>query len=662
MDQNLINETLKHELKKAIAMGNKDEIEKLTKLLKISPEQTKYFDKGLTGFPSIDQVWLDKYKDGAYDLANNIPEDKTVWDVIEEKLLEYYDITAIEYFKRQITRENFRDNVYRWARTFRAMGVEENEVVPVYGPFFPDIAAMVFALNTIGAVPYFLKLAISPEALEEETREAKVAVVYDGMWANVANEFSKARFKKVLVATASDAMPSPKKEIVSFLSGLAAKKNHSQIPDDKKYVWLDDALKIAEYYTGEVKVPFVKNRDAFITSSSGTTVGGVVKGTVATNESTISQLYMADASDVLYFPGEKVLNHFPPTASTSLNILFMLPLYRGMTIMMDPRVSEKDFYNQIMLLKPQLAVNTGSAWEAFFNRIEKEMAQGKKFDFSYARGWVVGGEGTDVNKFLRFKRIMTLCGAPDALASAYGTSEVFSAACTEKSDARYDFRKQIMSVGIPYAGMTAGVFDEKGNELSYNQRGDLRLKSKSIMKGYYNKPELTNKSMENGWYKTGDMAEIDADGFVYVWGRMTDKITLDNGENVYLFDVANIIKELEFIDDAIVLSMPLTENRNNLVAHIVFNKKYGGCDTKELLDMINLYLNKKMGYGLQISAYSIHDNMLPYSPTTLKKDKNGMSNQHLGYLQVIDNELKNIEFVVNDDGLFDIVYENVKVK
>ena len=380
MDSRML-EKLKTDLKEAVARKDIAKIEEIKKILNISEEQAKYFNNGLTGFPSTDRIWLNYYPEGSEELANNIPVNKTVWDVIEEKLLEYYDIPALEYFGRIFSKQEFIDLCYTWARTFRAMGVEENEVVPVYGPFVPDVCAMVFGLNMIGACPYFLKLAISKEALAEETKDSKIAVVYDGMWQNVAEEFSKDRFKNVIVATVTADMPSPKKQIVSFISKIQAKKNKSEIPDEKKYIWADKARDIANYYSGNVKVPFVSDRPTFITSSSGTTVGGVVKGTVATNETTISQLYMGKASNIQYFPGDRCLNHFPPTASTSLNVLFLLALFNGETVIVDPRVSEQDFYDQLTKLKPNMALSTGSAWEAFFNRVQREMKAGKKFDF-----------------------------------------------------------------------------------------------------------------------------------------------------------------------------------------------------------------------------------------------------------------------------------------
>ena len=69
-------------------------------------------NKELTGFASIDKPWLKYYENGAYDKANNIPNNKTVWDVIEESLIKYKDIPALEYFKREVSREDFIDSVY----------------------------------------------------------------------------------------------------------------------------------------------------------------------------------------------------------------------------------------------------------------------------------------------------------------------------------------------------------------------------------------------------------------------------------------------------------------------------------------------------------------------------------------------------------------------
>lgn len=654
---------LKEELKEAVRSKNIKKIEELKQMLNIPQEQEAYFAQGLTGYPSIDKIWLKNYKDGAENLANNIPINKTVWDVMENKLLEYYDVPALEYFGKIFSKQEFIDLCYTWARTFRAMGVEENEIVPIYGPFVPDICAMFFALNMIGACPYFLKLAMSKEALEEETKEAKIAVVFDGMWPNVREEFSKDKFKKVIVASVTANMPSPKKEIVSFINNIQAKKNKTQIPDEKKYIWIDKACEIADYYTGQVKVPFVKNRNAVITSSSGTT-GGLVKGVIATNESIISQVYSTTYSDIPYKKGYRTLNHFPPTASTSLNSLFLVTLMNGATVIIDPRVSEKDFYNQLVKLKPNICINTSSMWEAFFNRITQEMKRGKKFDFSYAKGWMVGGEGTNNKSFKNWNDIMTSCNA-SGIYGGYGLSETFSGISIDRVDVEHNYSKSIATVGAIQAGMIAGVFDKNGNELSYNQRGELRVKAKSQMKGYYNKPELTEKSLVDGWVKTGDIVQIDDNGFLYVWGRINDSIKLQDENELYLFDVENKIRENNFIHDVVVLPMPTEENNNNLVAHIVWDYNVLEDEKQHHIETLNEKLKQFLPNEVEVSAYSVHDIMLPYSPTTLKKDKNKMSKQTSGYVQVKNGRLYNVEFILNQNGRYiqkcDIISDN-KVK
>lgn len=603
----------------------------------------------LTGYPSIDKPWLKYYKLGAEQEANSIPEGKTVWDVIEERLHQYEEIPAIEYFGRKISRPEFIDLVYTWARAFKALGVREDEVVPYYGPFFPDIGAMAFALNMIGACPYFLKLAINPKALEEETRDARIAVVYDGMWQNVSGEFSKDRFEKILVATVTDAMPFPKKQIVSLLAKLKTNQGMLKIPRGGKYISLAKAKEYAKQYHGEVRTVFVPNRAAFITSSSGTTVGGVVKGTVATNESTISQLLMGSASDIQYFPGDKCLNHFPPTASTSLNCLFFLALFNGMTVLMDPRVSEKDFYSQIIEHKPNIVLTTGSAWEAFFHRVESEINQGKVLDLSCAKGWTIGGEGTTISNFKKWNEIVIRLGGT-GLFSGYGLSELFSAASVEKIDVRCDLSRKVLSVGLPYAGITMGVFDKDGTELTYNHRGELRIRSRAAMKEYYRKPELTAKTKVDGWIHTGDLAEIDENGFVYILGRCNDSITLSDGQIVYLFDVVNKIKESDCLDDAMILIMPSTDGQNYLVAHIVWNGQLTSGEKKNCIAEMNRLVTSSFPEEIQIAAYSEHEGMLPYSPTTLKKDRNRLSKQTDGYMQVVDGVWQTIRFEANADN------------
>ncbi len=589
-----------------------------------------------TGYPSIDKPWLKYYEPGAYERATNIPQNKTVWDVIEESLVRDKEVPAIEYFGRKISREEFIAMVYAWAKTFKSLGVKEDEVVPIYGPFVPDVCAMALALNAIGATSYFLKLAISPEALAEETKESRIAVVFDDMWENVCCEFKKDKFEKVIIYSVTDYMPIVTRVVVSL--SKATKKNDIRIPKSQKYISLKQAKNLGEKYSGELKASFVPDRSAFITSSSGTTVGGVVKGTVATNESTLMQVIMASNSDIQYYPGDKVLNNLPPTASTSLNVMLLLGLYRGMTVIIDPRIGEKDFYNQITKHKPNIVLTTGSLWDTFFSRIEKEIAKGKTFDFHCAKGWTIGGEGTDLKRLRKWNSIMDKCNGHH-MYSGYGSSELFSGIAVDNInvDSNKDNSRDVIGVGIPYVGITLGVFDKSGKELTYNQRGELWIKSGSAMKCYYNKPELTSKVLVDGWIHTGDMAEISEEGFIFIYGRCSDHVVTPSGEKIYLFDVANAIKKNPAISDAVVLNITEQNDMTKLYAHLEWANGLNEAEKITALNKIDKVIKLHLPQEMEIAGYAEHDR-IPYSPTTLKKDKNRLAKQKDGYFRVENNK------------------------
>ena len=587
-----------------------------------------------TGYPSVDKPWLKFYASGAEERALDIPKNKTVWEVLEENLNDSLDVPAIEYFGKSISRQTFIEMVYTWAKAFKEMGVKEDEIVSFYGPFTPDICAMCLGLNVIGAAAYFLKLAISPEALEEETYDSKIAVVFDDMWENVHMEFTKERFEKIIVYSAADQMPFPKNVVVSGIGKINQKKKEIQIPREKRFISVAEAKKYAKECHGDYRAGFKTNRTAFITSSSGTTVGGIVKGTVATNEAAISQLYMGRESEVPYKKGAKILCDFPPTAATSLNALFLLGLFHGMTEIVDPRVTEKDFYNQIIKDKPNVLISTGAMLETFFDRIEREMSCGKSFDFSYNHMWIIGGEGAEKKKLLHWNKILKQCGGQE-LFNGYGCSEVFSVLSVDNSKefSNKDDDKTVVGVGIPYTGVNIGVFDEEGNELPYNHRGELWIKSESVMQGYYRKPKETAETLVDGWVHTGDMAEISEEGFLYIYGRCKDCIVTENGEKVYLFDASNIPKRNSNVTDAVVINQKGATDVTKLYAHIEWVKGVSDKDKEDSLKEIDAEFKKNLPNGVEVVGYAQYDK-LPYSPTTLKKDKNNLSERKDGFIRI----------------------------
>ena len=143
--------------------------------------------------------------------------------------------------------------------------------------------------------------------------------------------------------------------------------------------------------------------------------------------------------------------------------------------------------------------------------------------------------------------------------------------------------------------------------------------------------------------------------------RLKDTVKLPDGRNIYLFDIANKIKEKRYIDDAIVLEKPIDKDSVDLVAHIVWDSTTREEEKAECLEEIAECI-KQYEPGVNLLAFAVHDVMLPYSPTTLKKDKNRMAKQMGGYVQIINGEIKAVRFVDNENGLYSlkcvVIYSN----
>ncbi|MBR3210940.1 MAG: acyl--CoA ligase [Bacilli bacterium] len=640
----------------------KDELSELERRFEsLSPEERKgmfdscyYQSKGLTGYASIDEPWMKNYQPRAREIASNIIKDRSISDVVLEKLEEHSEIDALKYFNSTISRPNFKMLVEKWAKAFREIGVERDEIVPIYGTFFPDVCAMILALNQIGATVYPLKLSQSKEDFNRETAESKVAIVFDGMWKNVEDIFSDDRFKYVIAVSAADGVYPPLKRVIQMKSYLDAVKNKSLMPSSKKYLHSKDMMEMADAYRGEYKEPFKENRIAFINPSSGSTINGQVKGIMSTNEAALAQLAKTEAAQIPYFKGDSVLTNLPPMASTAMFCLFIYPLYKGLTLIDEPRLSADKFYSQVIKYKPQVALASGSLWKRFFYDLKADAKKNGLPDLSFFKMPIVGGESITPGELDAINETLKLCGSPSTMFDGYGMSELFSVFSTEKEETKRleDRNKPVICTGLPFPNIQAGIFDENGKELRYNERGELCMRDKDIvMRGYYNKPELTTETLkEDGWLHSGDIAEIDEEGLVYIYGRKSDKAILPSGKEVYLFDIANKIKEDKNIKDAIVFSIPLADNSSILLAHIVFEDYFYGDKNKEL-ELIDQYLELVFDGELVIAGYKEHVDGFVVSPTSSKVDRNAMYHEKDDYKKIVNGEELVIGLIESEDGL-----------
>ena len=136
--------------------------------------------------------------------------------------------------------------------------------------------------------------------------------------------------------------------------------------------------------------------------------------------------------------------------------------------------------------------------------------------------------------------------------NGYGLTETTSAVVAN-SGSMYFAKKD--SVGLPVPVCDVKVVDEEGNTLPTGSVGELLVRGPNNVRGYWNKPVETEESFGGGWFRTGDAARIDDDGFIYVVDRLKDMV-LRGGENVYCAEVEAAIFEHPSVADVAVVGVP----------------------------------------------------------------------------------------------------------
>ncbi len=105
--------------------------------------------------------------------------------------------------------------------------------------------------------------------------------------------------------------------------------------------------------------------------------------------------------------------------------------------------------------------------------------------------------------------------------------------------------------------------------------GELLAKGDSIMLGYYNNEEANKEAFtEDGWFRTGDLAKIDKDGYIYICGRKKFVIVLKNGKNVYPEEIESLIEKSDMVKECMVFGMPTQDGNVIISVKVVYDKEY----------------------------------------------------------------------------------------
>jgi malonyl-CoA/methylmalonyl-CoA synthetase len=133
----------------------------------------------------------------------------------------------------------------------------------------------------------------------------------------------------------------------------------------------------------------------------------------------------------------------------------------------------------------------------------------------------------------------------------------------------YDGERRAGTVGLPLPGVGLRVRSEQGADGAAGEVGGIEVQGPSIFKGYWRMPEKTAEELTpDGWFKTGDVGLIDADGYVTIVGRNKDLI-ISGGYNIYPAEVEGYLNEIDGVAESAVVGVPHADFGEAVVAMVV---------------------------------------------------------------------------------------------
>jgi long-chain acyl-CoA synthetase len=164
------------------------------------------------------------------------------------------------------------------------------------------------------------------------------------------------------------------------------------------------------------------------------------------------------------------------------------------------------------------------------------------------------------------------------------------------------------SIGTPIEGVEMKVVDEEGSEVPQGEVGEIVIRGHNIMKGYWNRPDATAETIRDGWLHTGDLANVDEEGYFFIVDRKKDMI-IRGGYNVYPREIEEVLYEHPAVREAAVVAIPHDEYGEEVGAAVAL-KDGAEVSAEELRDFVK---QQVAAYKYPRQIWFVDD--LPKGPT-----------------------------------------------
>jgi fatty-acyl-CoA synthase len=421
------------------------------------------------------------------------------------------DKPAVIFYGHVTTFAELDQQSDRFATLLAAKGVEKGDRVAVFLPNSPQFHVVFFGILKRGAV----HVPVSPLsrafelAYELNDTDAEVLVALDQLMPVVREVRQETKLREVFVTSFGDVLP--QNPTVPIPDSIAATRVSCQDA-------IDLLPAIAAVIDPERFPPAGLDDTAALNYTGGTT--GMPKGCVHTQRDMIYTAASNCGIALDITPDSAFLSFFPEFWIAGENVGLIFPLFAGSTLVLLARWDPVAVMRAIQRYKVTITVMPVDGAVELMDH-----PSFNQFDLSSLQQVRVVSFVKKLNKDYR-KRWKDLTGSILA-ESAWGmtethTSDTFT---TGFQDNDFDLESQPVFVGLPVPGTEFKICDfETGEIVPLGREGEIRVRTPSLLKAYWNKPHATAESIVDGWLRTGDIGTIDEEGFLHFLGRRKEML------------------------------------------------------------------------------------------------------------------------------------------
>ncbi|UXX79999.1 AMP-binding protein [Reichenbachiella carrageenanivorans] len=419
--------------------------------------------------------------------------------------------------------------------------LKKGDRIAIQMPNLLQYPVAMFAALKCGLVVVNTNPLYTPEEMKHQFIDsgAKAIVILENFACNLEQILPQTSIEIIITTEIGDLLGGLKKHITNFV----VKRIKGMVPSFSlpSAISFNQALKLGES-TSFQKITLSGDEIAFLQYTGGTT--GVSKGAMLTHRNLIANLEQVCAwmSIMLEEGKETVITALPlyHVFALTCNCLVMFKLGAKNVLITNPR-DMPGFVKE--LSKHPFSIITG------VNTLFNGLLNQEKFaaiDFSKLK--VAFGGGMAVQQIVA-EKWLKITGSP--LAEGYGLTETAPVLTTNPLDGT----DRVGTIGLPIPSTEIKMLDDDGNEVAQGEPGELCAKGPQVMKGYWNRPEDTAQVMDGEWFKTGDIATIDSDGFIRIVDRKKEMI-LVSGFNVYPNEIEDAIAKHEKVLEVGAIGVP----------------------------------------------------------------------------------------------------------